>query len=216
MGGASEFDYLYINKMSEFMETHINDSNIIIDLRGNPGGHDNVWWDGVMRYLYSGIIKNTEYYSYKNGKYNQSIYQDKQEKNSVKLDVQLDKGAYIIESVDEYESKFEYNSTPRFKGNVWILTDDKVASAAEKAVVIAKKHNLATVVGTRTMGRGIGKPPVMFALPNSGLIIQYSAAVGFNDDLTYNDLQGTAPNIELKPREDALDVCFAEIEKVSK
>ncbi len=76
----------------------------------------------------------------------------------------------------------------------WVLVDDAVYSAAESFAYFCKKTGWATLVGTATDGDGLGATPVMFDLPNTGILVRFSAQVGENPDGTCNTERGTRPD----------------------
>jgi C-terminal processing protease CtpA/Prc len=82
-----------------------------------------------------------------------------------------------------------------FKGKIFLIVDDYVYSSAESFAVFAKATGLATIVGTRTGGDGIGIDPAICALPNSGLIISFPLEMGLNPDGTSNEETHTEPDI---------------------
>lgn len=76
----------------------------------------------------------------------------------------------------------------------WVLVDDAVYSAAESFAYFCKKTGWATLVGTATDGDGLGSTPAMADLPNTGILIRFSAQVGENPDGTCNTERGTKPD----------------------
>ncbi len=76
----------------------------------------------------------------------------------------------------------------------WVLIDDAVYSAAESFAYFCKETGWATLVGTATDGDGLGATPVMFDLPNTGILVRFSAQAGENPDGTCNAESGTAPD----------------------
>ena len=76
----------------------------------------------------------------------------------------------------------------------WVLIDDAVYSAAESFAYFCKKTGWATLVGTATDGDGLGVTPVMVDLPNTGILVRFSAEAGENPDGTCNTERGTMPD----------------------
>ena len=76
----------------------------------------------------------------------------------------------------------------------WVLVDDAVYSAAESFAYFCKKTGWATLVGTATDGDGLGVTPVMIDLPNTGILVRFSAQAGENPDGTCNTERGTMPD----------------------
>ena len=69
-----------------------------------------------------------------------------------------------------------------FSGKIWLLVDEGVYSSSEALAAFSKSTGFATLVGTQTGGDGLGMDPVFMVLPNSGLIVRYSALYGLNPD----------------------------------
>ena len=73
--------------------------------------------------------------------------------------------------------------------------DDAVYSSAESFAVWANATGLATLVGTRTGGDGIGFDPLVVALPNSGIVVRFPADMGINPDGSVNEESQTVPDV---------------------
>ena len=90
----------------------------------------------------------------------------------------------------------------KFKGNIYLLIDNKVYSSAEGLAVFAKESGLAILAGETTKGDGIGSDSMQFSLPNSGFVIRYSKEMGVSQSGVINELYATSPHIETKVRHD--------------
>ena len=102
---------------------------------------------------------------------------------------------------------------PIFKGKFWLLVGPRNFSASENAAAIAKETGFATLVGQTTGGDGLGFDPVVLALPNTGVIVRYSAGYG-TDILGRNNQEfPTEPHIFELPGKDALQTVLYLIEK---
>jgi len=100
-----------------------------------------------------------------------------------------------------------------FNGKVWLLTSPIVYSSSENFVMFSKNTDFATLVGTPTGGDGGVADPILFSLPNSGLIIRFSMFYGLNSDGTGNEANGTIPDIKIDNDEDALARTLLEINR---
>lgn len=78
-----------------------------------------------------------------------------------------------------------------------MLVDKIVYSASEAFVAFCKESGFATLVGETTGGDGIGIEPLLFYLPNSGLVIRFSSTLGLNGDFTINEEVKTVPDVEV-------------------
>ena len=101
-----------------------------------------------------------------------------------------------------------------FDGQIWLLINERTASAAEQIASLYKSQNLAILVGDTTRGIG-GNPglyPVYFMLPNSGAIVRYDIA--YTIDSSGRALEeGIPPHILNRPGMDALETVLALIEE---
>jgi len=109
------------------------------------------------------------------------------------------------------------NTTLRtdFSGQIWVLTDGITASAAELMTAIMNMNSSALngsaiIVGERTSGI-IGNPifmPVIFALPNTGMLIEYDFAYVYDrNGRPLSD--GIDPDYWNRPGMDALETTLA-------
>ena len=101
-----------------------------------------------------------------------------------------------------------------FAGKVWVLTNERTASAAEAVTAMLLLNDLATVVGQPTVGiigTGFERDSIGFALPNSGVIIRIDTAL--YKCYEGNILQGYGLQPHYAPREgmDALETVLAMI-----
>lgn len=97
---------------------------------------------------------------------------------------------------------------PVFSGKFYILVNEKVYSASEQFAIFCKQTGFATLVGTTTGGDGYGIDPALFALPNTGICIRFSASNGLNPDGSCNEEFGTEPDYFVAKGEDALEKCL--------
>jgi C-terminal processing protease CtpA/Prc len=185
---------------------------LIIDLRGNGGGNEQVLMDGVLRYLVSepveiGVLRVSNCGSL-------SRFMRGWELGAVETaqDGGLPSNALTEELNRRFPAVFADSAvlTPqeeRFLGKAWLLVDGAVYSAADGFAAKCKAANLATLVGSRTKGGGMSSQPIPFSLPNSGILVFFEDVVAINDDGTCSAFLGTLPDVEMKG-EDALDHCL--------
>jgi hypothetical protein len=103
-----------------------------------------------------------------------------------------------------YEITRELKPSDRynFSGDIYVLIDGGTASAADNYANDVRRIGYAKLVGQRTYGSaGAYFNPVLVRLPASGMIFVLEADLLVNTDGTYNEISGTAPDIELPPCE---------------
>lgn len=96
-------------------------------------------------------------------------------------------------------------------GKLWMLVGPNVFSSSEYAAMLTKSTGFMTLVGTTTGGDGIGYEPLPLVLPNSGLMVRYSAVYGTTADGAGSQEWGTEPDIVSPAGEEALDTCLKAI-----
>ena len=168
--------------------------NLLIDIRGNGGGNSQSV-DSLMNYL-----TNKEYIQY----------------SSIKLRISQEiKDYYLEKHRDVYEmikalpvdSLFSFSDslfvkTPvcqpnHFKGNIYVLTNEKTFSGAATFAGVTREYHLGTLIGQPTGGKIFYYGDfLVFKLPNTGLQFYVSPKefVQFGgDDLN----SGVKPDLEL-------------------
>lgn len=188
-------------KIREFYNEIKNYDKLIIDIRGNSGGSDNYWENNVILPLVKKTL-STDNYIFSRGEHCKPFHKTRRYK--IKPIDKLDK-TILNKMPEEVESDFQryyiLNRTfrPRkpidFKGKIYLLVDEVVYSSAESFASFAKDSGFATLVGETTGGDGIGIDPILFSLPNSGVVIRYSSLLVLNGNFTINEEVKTTPHI---------------------
>lgn len=179
---------------------------LIIDIRGNVGGDSTYWMKNVVAPLINDSL-SVEYYLFGRGNYARPFY----ETRGMKLEPLSELDSDMVEKVpEEIKADFDYFGTLNltidplepvgFQGKIYLLIDDRVYSSAEMFAAFSKDSGFATLVGDRTGGDGIGVDPVLFSLPNSGMVIRYSGLFALNGDGTVHAETGITPHVEVDPR----------------
>lgn len=132
---------------------------VVLDIRGNRGGQDKVWM-GIMAELI-----------------------DEPLMLQVKIDVirnehtqkALDALGISYSSLNKVDTLYPSKTSKRFSGRIYILQDGNTYSAASSLSSIAWQYEKIKLVGdnlSRVGGKGI--TPLIFRLPNSGLVFRLS------------------------------------------
>lgn len=188
--------------------------NLIIDLRGNRGGSDLYWKNLIVMPNAKDNLISERYFLFNQNEitkdYIAALGIDVSEINSLPEPL-----------LSRYEDSFthytidaeKWNAAGNpYNGKMWVLVDDTVYSSSENFVMFCKNTGFATLVGTSTGGDGGIADPLLISLPNSGLIIRFSAFYGLNNDGSGNEANGTEPDIVISDNEDALEKCLDLIE----
>jgi len=202
--------------LTQFFTENKDASDLIIDIRGNGGGSPKIWED----YLYGLLAAPDQTHQwtitggFPMGGLNDYVWQDAY---PLSPDQAGWAGDFAAGALDRFDRVFRETYTEQsslngigYKGKIWLLVDGGTFSAGDQFTVFCEQTGFATVVGTPTGGAGMDSRIESFPLPNSGLLISYSAWCGINQDGTCNDLVGTAPDIDVG-EQNALDVVLAQI-----
>lgn len=154
---------------------------LIIDIRGNSGGSDS-YWEQVVSMITPVDIHQTGYMLFREGDVIDNYLaarEDEVEDINILSDLELpnlpEEAMTDFSKVRKLETVIESSDLCNFEGNIYLLVDGKVYSSSESFAIFAKETGFATVIGAVTGGDGGGIDPVMFDLPNSGLLVRMSA-----------------------------------------
>lgn len=197
-----ESDSVVIN---EAFEKYPEAENLIIDITNNSGGDDNYWKQNLVALLggdYSFLartyIRKTE-------------LTDKYFSERATNDIPDDAPAWVeqlgLDRCLDNDWVLSDGSTEEKNIKKWVLTSERVYSSADKFVNFCKRTGWATIIGTRTGGDGLGSTPILLKLPDSGLLVRFSAEAGENPDGSMNAAVGTLPDVVCKSK-DAFDRCL--------
>ncbi|MHA2295016.1 MAG: S41 family peptidase [Candidatus Hodarchaeales archaeon] len=189
----------YADDVANFYQ-QINDiDNLIIDIRGNTGGFYSVWIDNIVRPLIKEDIRHEQYFAYKSGKHVNYFHQqwvtkmDRVSKNQFDyLPPEL-----LTSEFNIYKNYYTFTPVPatKFNGNITLLIDNMVFSAAEGFANFCKEKGFAKIYGTTSGGDGIMLYPQYFVLPNSKIVIGMASVVGFDSTGYANEEVRTQPDV---------------------
>lgn len=211
-----DIGYIKINKMinydkayedqkliKNYLKTLKNKRALILDIRGNQGGDSNYWQEFLLPQIIDKPYTSKYYNFIKHGKLNKKVIsQEKYQEGVSKL---LSKTEFSNET-EEILSKFDYykyytsNINPsedsiKFRGNIYLLVDSSVYSSAEMLASFCSETKLATLVGEKTGGDGIGSDPMQIDLPNSGYVLRFPKELGLTASGKINEIEKTNPDI---------------------
>lgn len=217
-----------VETIRSFCLDNLGAEQIIIDIRNNTGGSDAAWQRGLQPLLEGRIWQERVVAALADTPVNRENWNGWPENEPdvhllplgslgeyvdmggvYKDDLQRADQLAVRTTLHDYTDRTD--GSPRFEGHVWLLCNKQNYSSAESLVQFCQSSGFATVVGERTAGNGgeVGPMPYhFFQLPGSGMLVQYVPYYIFNRDGTCNQLQGTQPDIEVGPGEDALEACL--------
>ncbi|MCI5839719.1 MAG: S41 family peptidase [Peptoniphilaceae bacterium] len=176
---------------------------LVIDIRGNGGGNIDYWQEFLLPRIISKSYSTKNYMFFKGGDRNKIILEDPEfEKKRVSdVDINSMNLDYVKDLNDfEYFVENKIKVTPdnsiNYSGNIYLLVDDGVYSAAESLASFCKNTKLATLVGQTTGGDGVTIGVINDYLPNSGYVFSFTNALGYAQDGSLNEEEKTKPDIE--------------------
>ena len=184
--------------------------NLILDLRDNSGGSDLYWEDLIVKPNAREKLVSERYFLFNQSKpvdtYISALGISTSKISDLPESLATRYGDHFTHYAADRES-FEASEAP-YPGKIWVLIDDTVYSASENFVMFCKNTGFATLVGTPTGGDGGIADPLLFSLPNSGMIVRFSVFYGLNNDGSSNEALGTTPDVMVSEGDDALDICL--------
>jgi len=201
--------YIYIkNFVNENLDPYIDDilsfyhqiedySNLIIDIRGNPGGNYASWINNLVKPLIKSQMIFESYVAYRTDEYSDKF------RESMGITNQVSKNSFSYLPPEVYTDEFkiydyQHIITPTyevdFNGEIILFTDNYVYSAAEAFTLFCKQTGFATLYGTTSGGDGIMEFPTYYSLPNSKLVICISSALGLDHTGHANEEVRTQPD----------------------
>ncbi|UKB85757.1 S41 family peptidase [Chryseobacterium sp. MEBOG06] len=206
-------------RFSAFLDQMINTleqekvKNLIVDLRGNTGG-TGALYEKVFSYLTQRPFRDS-HYAYT--KFNEvpldeklviiSLFLSNGVKDKYGLNTYL-KQLYPKQIQDKYYWTDDKNplilpNQKTFKGQLYLLVDQRVASAASHLASLIKSYTNAVVIGKETVGgyyEHNGHLPLVYELPNTGIQTGFSIVHVIQDAQNLPDQhkgQGIIPHIEV-------------------
>ena len=214
-------------RVAEWIENHLTDKAIIIDIRGNGGGTTRYWQDYILPYfmkeghevksrfyinewpdipdcskleaLIEPFIASDEEYSYVEG----LPYFD--------LPEELCDATLYSMTTCAYD-----DSIPHFEGELYLLVDENTGSAAEVLMRYVKASSCGTVIGVPpeiVVGSAGVFTPLIHKLPNTGLCIECVIGYSINPDGSCGEVYSVQPDYYAES--DALELCLELVEKQS-
>ncbi|WP_092926363.1 S41 family peptidase [Romboutsia hominis] len=214
-----EFTNEDINKINELYKDINNYKDYIIDIRGNGGGNSKLWIDHIVSPIVNNTYESTTYALHKDGKITKEYYEARG--NNLKDINEFPKKDMLkkVRNIEDYKYYTEYKlkfsnesifdgikNKEGYNGNIYLLVDKGVFSSAEGLAIFCKDSGWAKVVGNENSGGdGVGIDPIVFKLPNSGLVVRSTAEKGLNADGSSNLENGTSLDLYMNSLDDLID-----------
>ncbi|BAP31189.1 S41 family peptidase [Chryseobacterium sp. StRB126] len=203
----------FLEQMMDTLE-HEKITNLIIDLRGNSGG-TGALYEKVFTYLTQRPFRDSHYaYTWFN--------EVPMEEKLVITPLFLSNGVKDKQGINAYlkqlypkevQGKYYWTDDKNpsilpnertFKGQLYLLVDQRVASAASHLASLIKSYTNAIVIGKETVGgyyEHNGHLPLVYELPNTGIQTGFSIVHVIQDAQNLPDQekgQGVIPHYEIR------------------
>ena len=209
-----------MNKLDEFLENNPNLKALIIDIRQNSGGNIEYWQNYLLPRLIEKKVSVENHMFFRDGMRTKMLlqsedisYENIENVNLANMDLnhKEDLENFSYYSKDEIEiSPLKEN---KFKGNLYLLVDEGVYSAAEGLANFCKNTKIAKLVGHKTGGDGITLGVINDVLPNSGLVFTYTNTLGYAPDGSINEEEKTNVDIVTESLNESIDT-IKKLEKI--
>ncbi len=165
-----------------------NVPNLIIDIRGNPGGSDPTYEQPMMYLTDRSFRENTlAYINFEEVPFEQYFWGVSTNHKMTEAEIEPGK-RFLRDRFPELKNgrnlqaqkhnPVYYPKKPAYMGRVYLLIDERVASAASHFASLVKSYaRNATIVGVETCGGYYvhnGHTPLVYQLPNSKIKTQFS------------------------------------------
>lgn len=226
---------VFLDQMMDTLEKEKID-NLIIDLRGNTGG-TGALYEKVFSYLTQSPFRDS-HYAYT--KFNEVPMDDKLIITNLFLSNgvtdKIGLNAYLKQLYPkQVQGKYYWGDDKNpsilpnertFKGQLYLLVDQRVASAASHLASLIKSYTNAIVIGKETVGgyyEHNGHLPLVYELPNTGIQTGFSIVHVIQDAQNLPDQkrgQGIMPHIKIQQTDqeflDGTDVYLKKVFEIQK
>lgn len=207
---VSTFSNAVLDRDKDFIGDYIGSlgdakiEHIIFDISGNAGGNDLYWQNNIVA-PFGGIYEWTNYLYLRDTELTRSCFFSDFDPQPISglTDHQLP------DFVQELGLTHFIKNNNRLAGigdnapigdhapaaKKWVIIDNRVYSSADSFSAFCKATGWAVLVGQRTLGDGQGTSPIMISLPNTGLLVRFSALAAETPGGTLNAVTGTDPDV---------------------
>jgi hypothetical protein len=172
--------------------------HLIVDIRGNTGGYFSAWIDGIVGPLIDETLLHEFYLGYKMTRYMKVFHERYMDVKVPKRDFDYLPPEVNSENFQLFKAWGNYGpdeNNVNFTGEIILLTDNVVYSAAEGFANFCKQTSFASIYGTTTGGDGLLLWPLYCVLPNSKIVINMASTLGLDINGEANEEVRTQPDV---------------------
>lgn len=209
--------------LNEFLRNKHMYKALVIDIRDNVGGNMEYWQNFLIPKLATKPNQVTNHMFFKDSDKVRLLLQD-DTLNMEKLS-NVDISAISLDNAEDlkgfsYYIKDEITINPDeskkdngYEGDIYLLVDEDVFSAAEGFASFIKHTGFATIIGSQTGGDGITLGVINSVLPNSGLVFTYTNTLGYDPKGKINEENPTTPDIEAASYRQSMEIIESIVNK---
>lgn len=209
-----------MKKLDKFLKDNPDLKTLIIDIRQNSGGNVEYWQDYLLPRLIEKKVSISNHMFFRDGMRSKMLLEseDIYYENIENVDLTKLNLNHIEDLKDfSYYSKDDIEISPlkenKFEGNLYLLVDEGVYSAAEGFASFCKNAKIAKLVGHKTGGDGITLGLINDVMPNSGLVFTYTNTLGYAPDGSINEEEKTNVDIVTESLNESIDT-IKKLEKI--
>ncbi len=172
-------------------------SCIILDVRGNRGGNDQIWKELISLLTGDTITFRKQIYA-KESSFNEQ-YLRSQIQNIAVDTLPLFPGKRFFRIYDDCDRIVPAPESIKFKGKIFILGDENTFSSGQSLMAMAKSDENIISIGVST-GRicGFGITPPILVLPNSKIVVSMPCTLDYSNVRELKDLLHDRPEYEIE------------------
>ena len=188
----------WLTQILEFFEEVEDYDHLIIDIRGNTGGNYRSWIEALVEPLISEVTSLDAYLCYRTNESSDAWREWSGLTTEVSKDTFSNLPSEVLGEefrIWEYKHSFTPDGSIDFSGDIILLIDNVVYSAAEAFTLFCKQTGFATIYGTTSGGDGLMEFPIFFCMPHSRLVLNMASALGLDDTGHSNEEYRTQPDV---------------------
>lgn len=168
----------YNEKISNFRNQKIN--KVVVDIRGNGGGNDNVWRNVLSAIVDKPLTWKTKILFRKTPVVTSYLHEIRGD--SLPLinynNLNINRDTFFYKYNDELDTIMPFQNTIAYSGNIYVIADERCYSSAKAFTSVCEKIDRLVSIG-QPIGNigGEGLNPFVFSLPFSKLIFRLGSVV---------------------------------------